>query len=227
MSHGLQALAAYTWSHSIDFGSSDAANPLTRGNSDFDVRHNFSGGATWDLPATGGNKVIGSLLDHWGVDTRLQVRTAFPVTLQGNFLVNPVTGSSYYGVPNLVPGQAIYLYGSQYPGGRAINPAAFAFPTDPNDPGNAPRNFVRGFGAWQINLAVRREFPIHDKLRLQFRAEAFNILNHPNFGYIDPFLIDAQFGQATQMLNQSLATLSSLYQQGGPRSMEFALKLKF
>src|SRR5216683_7020089 len=65
MSHGLQALAAYTWSHSIDYGSNDAANPLIRGNSDFDVRHNFSGGVSWDLPSTPGNKVIGNLLDHW------------------------------------------------------------------------------------------------------------------------------------------------------------------
>jgi len=227
MSHGLQALAAYTWSHSIDFGSSDAANPLIRGNSDFDVRHNFSGAVSWDLPSTPGNRVIGELLDHWGLDSRLQARTGFPVTLQGNFLVNPADGSSYYANPNLVPGQPIYLYGSQYPGGRAINAAAFALPTNPNDPGNAPRNFVRGFGTWQINLAVRREFPIHDKLRLQFRAEAFNILNHPNFGKVDPILTDAQFGQATQMLNQSLATLSPLYQQGGPRSMQFALRLTF
>lgn len=227
MSHGLQALAAYTWSHSIDYGSNDAANPLVRGNSDFDVRHNFSGGVSWDLPSTARNRLIEDLLGHWGVDSRLQARTAFPITLQGNFLVNPVDGSSYYGNPNLVPGQAIYLYGSQYPGGRSVNPAAFIIPTDPNDPGNAPRNFVRGFGAWQINLAVRREFPLHDKVRLQFRAEAFNILNHPNFGYVDPYLTDAQFGQATQMLNQSLATLSSLYQQGGPRSMQFALKLTF
>ena len=227
MSHGLQALAAYTWSHSIDFGSNDAANPLTRGNSDFDVRHNFSGGVSWDLPNTPGNKLIGDLLDHWGLDSRLQARTAFPITIQGNTLVNPADGSTYAGNPNLVPGQPIYLYGSQYPGGRAINPAAFSIPTDPTDPGNAPRNFVRGFGAWQINLAVRREFPIHEKLRLQFRAEAFNVLNHPNFGNVDPTLTDTQFGQATQMLNQSLATLSSLYQQGGPRSMQFALRLTF
>jgi hypothetical protein len=86
---------------------------------------------------------------------------------------------------------------------------------------------VRGFGAWQINLAVRREFPIHDKVRLQFRAEAFNVLNHPNFGQIDPTIGDLLFGQATQMLNQSLATLGSQYQQGGPRSMQFALRLTF
>ena len=56
-------------------------------------------------------------------------------------------------------------------------------------------------------------------------AEAFNLLNHPNFGYIDPYLTDATFGEATQMLNQSLGTLASQYQQGGPRSMQFALKL--
>jgi hypothetical protein len=227
MSHGLQALASYTWSHSIDYGSADAANPLTRGNSDFDVRHNFSGGVTWDLPSVPGNRVIGDLLDHWGVDSRLEARTGFPITIQGNFLVNPADGSSYYGNPDLVPGQPIYLYGSQYPGGRAVNPGAFAFPANPSDPGNAPRNFVRGFGAWQINLAVRREFPIHDKLRLQFRAEAFNVLNHPNFGYVDPNLGDVTFGQATSMLNQSLATLASQYQQGGPRSMQFALRLSF
>jgi hypothetical protein len=64
-------------------------------------------------------------------------------------------------------------------------------------------------------------------LRLQFRAEAFNLPNHPSFGYIDPILTDATFGQATQMLNQSLGTVAPQYQQGGPRSLQFALKLLF
>jgi hypothetical protein len=93
--------------------------------------------------------------------------------------------------------------------------------------GNAPRNFVRGFGAWQINMAVRREFPLNERLHLQFRAEAFNILNHPNFGAVDSSLTSATFGQVTSMLNQSLTTVASQYQQGGPRSMQFALKLAF
>ena len=79
----------------------------------------------------------------------------------------------------------------------------------------------------QVNLAARREFPLHDRVMLQFRAEAFNILNHPNFGYVDPYLTDATFGQATQMLNQSLGTVASQYQQGGPRSLQFALKFVF
>jgi hypothetical protein len=74
---------------------------------------------------------------------------------------------------------------------------------------------------------VRRDFPISERTRLQFRADAFNIFNHPNFGYVDAQLGDATFGRATQMLNQSLATVAPQYQQGGPRSMQFSLKLLF
>ena len=86
---------------------------------------------------------------------------------------------------------------------------------------------MRGFGENQLNLAARRDFHLVNDLALQFRAEAFNLLNHPNFGYVDPYLTDATFGQATKMLNQSLGTLASQYQQGGPRSMQFALKVTF
>jgi hypothetical protein len=62
---------------------------------------------------------------------------------------------------------------------------------------------------------------------LHFRAETFNLLNHPNFGYVDQTYTDATFGQATEMLNTSLGTVASQYQQGGSRSMQFALKLTF
>jgi hypothetical protein len=223
---GLHALGSYTWSHSLDFGSNSAALPATRGNSDFDVRNNFSAALSWDLPSNNDGKILRALLNQWGVDGRLVARTAFPVTLQGNYTVDPTTGSQYYGNLSLVPNQPTYLSGVQYPGGRAINPAAFAYPPG-TELGNAPRNFIRGFGTDQVNLAVRRDFPVYDRLTLDFRAEAFNVLNHPNFGYVDSFLGDATFGQATQMLNHSLSTMSSLYQQGGPRSMQFALKLKF
>jgi len=224
--HGIQALASYTWSHSLDFGSTGAALPLARGNSDFDVRHNFQSGLTWDLPQFSNNKTVGTFLNSWSIDGRLLARTAFPITLNGSEHTDAATGSIFYAGLNLTPGVPIYLYGSQFPGGRAINKAAFSLP--PNTiTGNAPRNFVRGFGATQVNLAARKEIPIFDALKLQFRAEAFNILNHPNFGYVDPVYNDATFGQATRMLNQSLGTVASQYQQGGPRSMQFALKLLF
>ena len=226
VSKGVNALVSYTWSHSIDYGSNAGALMVTRGNSDFDVRQSFQGGLTWELPQLHSSGLTSGALNGWALDGRLIERTAFPVTLEGNFATDPATGSEFYTNVNLVPNQPIYLYGGQFPGGRSLNPAAFAYPTGTN-PGNAPRNFARGFGESQVNFAVRREFPLHDRFHLQFRAEAFNILNHPNFGLVDPNLNDSTFGQATQTLNQSLGTVASQYQQGGPRSMQFALRFAF
>jgi hypothetical protein len=155
----------------------------------------------------------------------------------GNFYFNSSTGQEMYGILDILPGQPFYLYGSQYPGGREINPAAFSEPAA-GTPGDAPRNFLRGFGAWQMDLAVRRELPLHDRLKLQFRAEAFNIFNHPNFGTVNPYYCSPDpsspayseactFGQALATLNVSLGALSPLYQLGGPRSMQFSLRLQF
>jgi hypothetical protein len=223
VAQGINALASYTWSHSLDFGSNDAALPLTRGNSDFDVRNSLQAGVSWHLQYRG-HGLVAAVARDWTLDGRLAARTAFPVTIQGNFLTDPITGSEYYGNLDLVPERPTYVYGSEYPGGRTINSFAFKYAAD-NGSGDAPRNFVRGFGMWQLNLAAQREFPIWDELHLQFRAETFNITNHPNFGYIDPSLTDATFGQATKMLNQSLGTVASQYQQGGPRSFQFALRL--
>jgi len=226
ISQGVHALASYTWSHCIDSGSADAALPFQRGNCDMDVRHNVQGGVNWDLPSANRVKIVKVLTEHWGLDSRLLARTAFPVTLCGDQVTDPVTGNQFCGGLDLVPNQPLYLSGSQFPGGRSINSAAFAFTTG-TALGTAPRNFVRGFGAWQINMAARREFPIQENVQLQFRAEVFNILNHPNFGFVDPNLNSATFGQSITMLNQSLATVASQYQQGGPRSMQFALKVIF
>jgi len=133
----------------------------------------------------------------------------------------------------------LYLYGSQYPGGKALNPNAFvAAPINPvtmlEEQGDLGRNALRGFPAAQWDFAVRRQFPITEALKLQFRAEFFNILNHPNFGPPESnwTLPPSQFGVATQMLGASLGQgygtgFSPLYQIGGPRSIQLALKLTF
>jgi hypothetical protein len=219
-------LASYTWSHCIDYGSQNATLSYIRGNCDFDVRHNFTAGLSYDFPNAFENRFARVVLHHWGLDDRFTARTGFPVHLLGNSYTDPGTGQTVYGELNLVQGVPIYVYGGQYPGGRSINPAAFALPTS-GESGDAPRNFVRGFGAWQMDLAVRREFPLHEDLKLLFRAEAFNIFNHPNFGTVNSSFGNVQFGQATATLANSLGVLSPLYQQGGARSMQFALKLLF
>jgi len=89
------------------------------------------------------------------------------------------------------------------------------------------RNVLRGFAASQIDLALRRQLRLTEKVNLQIRAEGFNVLNHPNFGTIQTDLTAGDFGQANNMLNQQLGGLSQLYQIGGPRSFQFALKILF
>ena len=241
LTQGLTALGSYTWSHCIDYGSQNWFLGYQRGNCDFDVRQNVSAAFSYDIPDPARSRLTRALLGNWGLDDRFTARTAFPVTLSGNTSFDPTTGQEFYTGLNLVPGQPIYLNGSnctsvlqglgdlpagkECPGGRAINPAAFSAPS--SGLGNAPRNFVRGFGAWQMDLAIRRDFPIYENLKLQFRAEAFNVFNHPNFGYINPIFGENTFGQATGTLASTLGILSPLYQMGGPRSMQFALKLTF
>jgi len=224
--HGLQALASYTWSHSIDFGSNDQSFALARASSDFDLRHNLQAGASWDLPNSSKTGITSLFINHWGLDGRFSVRTAFPITLEGSLVTDPASGRQFYSNLNFDPSMPVYVYGSVYPGGKALNKAAFSLPSG-DQSGDAPRNFVRGFGASQINLALRRQFHLVDRLNLQFRAESFNLFNRPNFGYVDPVYTDSTFGQATEMLNSSLGTVAPEYQQGGARSMQFALKAVF
>jgi hypothetical protein len=240
LSRGLTALASYTWSHCLDYGSQDYNFGYQRGNCDFDVRHNLSAAFSYDLPNVEQHQFLRTVLNHWGLDDRVTARSSFPVTLNGNEIVDP-SGQLYFAGLNFVPGQGVYLYGANCatvlqglgdllpgqtcPGGRAINPLAFTSVS--SGLGNAPRNFARGFGAWQLDMAVRRDFPIHERLKLQFRAEVFNLFNHPNFGSINSNLGQATFGQATATLANSPGVLNSLYQQGGARSMQFALKLVF
>jgi hypothetical protein len=226
LTHGINVLTSYTWAHNIDFGSNAAALSQVRGNSDYDVRHNLQGGVSWEIPRViGHSRIVQVLSDEWGFDGRVLIRSAFPVTLSGNLITDPSTGIQYYGNVNLIEGQPIYLYNSAFPGRREVNKGAFVAAS--SGTGTAPRNFVRAFGESQLNTAIRRSFPLSQRISLNFRVEAFNILNHPNFGYVDPTLTDITFGQATKMLNASLGTVSSLYQQGGPRSMQFALSLHF
>jgi hypothetical protein len=71
--------------------------------------------------------------------------------------------------------------------------------------------------------------PTCEKLKLQFRAEAFNLVNHSIFGYVDSNLGDGKglFGYAQGTLNNQLGGVNALYQVGGPRSIQLALKLVF
>ena len=236
ISHGLQALASYTWAHSIDDQSSNFVSsvPPIRGNSDFDVRHNFTGALTFDVPVSSNSSFSEALLKHWSLDARVSARSALPVDVVSGVTFLP-DGTQVNARPDLIPGVPVYLYGqpcnsaygAKCPGGRKINFNAFNTPA--GQFGNEPRNFLRGFDLWQADLAIRREFPLPERLRLQFRAEAFNLLNRANFGSIRNSLLVGSplFGVATNTLNTQLGGLNPLHQTGGPRSLQLAMKLLF
>jgi hypothetical protein len=273
LNHGVQALASYTWSHSIDDASAgsafgNAANALVpgpmanmnRGASDFDVRHVFSAGMTY-TPSFGERSSWAKWVLHgWSLQSILQVRSAPPVNVFIPDLSNLTEQTEIR--PDLAPGIPLYLQGSAYPGGRALNgtPGAVSGgcadssvsigpycppPTDENGhplrQGTLGRNSLRAFGAAQWDLGVHREFRIRESVSLQFRAEMFNATNHPNFAGPNPLLTFSQspatfseFGKATEMLGRGLSGgnlqgggLDPLYQFGGPRSIQFALRLVF
>lgn len=232
VTRGIQALASYTWSHTIDYGSIDPAWLLTRANSNLDLRHNFQAAISWDEHKLTEGRFRDFILGGWGADARINTRSAFPVTPLGSIFSDAATGNRYFSGVDFIPNRPLYVYGPQYPGGRMLNGGlfvsnpAFVLPPD-GTAGNAPRNMLRGFADNQIDVAMRREVPLHDRLSLQFRAEAYNLFNHPDLGYIDPSLTDQLFGQATLMLNQSFGPTGSLYEPGGPRTLQIALRLQF
>jgi TonB dependent receptor len=247
LSRGLQTLASYSFSHSMDIASTDsAANQFNtpsavaspnvdRGNSDFDIRHSFTAGVTYDLPAPRSQKIVHTLMGGWSVDTFILARSAPPIdVVSGVFFA---AGVALNPRPNVNPGVPLELFGSQYPGGKIFNKAAFT-PVK-GQQGDFGRNVLRGFGATQADVALQRQFHFTEKLGLRFRSEFFNIFNHPNFGPPNnslagcPQSCNPLFGHSTQTLASSLGSgganggFNPLYQIGGPRSIQLALKFQF
>jgi hypothetical protein len=264
MSHGLEILGFYSWSHCIDDVSSDSiaidSDPrIDRGNCDFDIRHSFHGVLTYNIPTPNTSSLGRAMLGGWSADAIVAAQSAPPVDL--NTGVSVLSPTEFITTrPDVVSGIPLYLYGSSCeaanggipcPGGKAINfiPGAVAggcpdgsqsigpfCPSPAGQQGNLGRNVLRGFGLTQIDFALRRQFNFTERWNLLFSAEFFNILNHPNFGTasIDACTCDSPgtFGLATQMFGRSLSQtglsgFSPLYQVGGPRSVQLALKLRF
>jgi hypothetical protein len=94
---------------------------LTRANSDLDVRQNLQAALSWTDRKRSANWATRNLLGGWGVDGRVNARSAFPVTPLGNLFSDPATGNRYYSGVDMIAGRPVYLYGSTYPGGRMFN----------------------------------------------------------------------------------------------------------
>lgn len=233
LSAGLSALASYTWSKSIDDASSffssagDASFPqdshnvrAERGRSNFDVGHRLALSYSWSLPLGRGRKyhngggAAAAVLGGWqtfGIWT-FQSGRPFTAALLPE-LDNSNTGRSILGFgandrPD-VTGQP----GLEHPTPeRWFDTDAFRVPAFGSF-GNAGRNILDGPDLRTINVSLLRDFQLREGLALQFRAEAFNLLNRTNFDLPEIFLGSPTFGR--------------ILSAGSPRRVQFGLKLLF
>jgi hypothetical protein len=239
LSKGLQSLVSYTFAKSLDIVSEESfqnrQSPTgrfdpkqDRGPSSFDLRHAFNAAISYAIPSPFADGAGKAIFGGFGLDTIIRARSATPV--------NVLSGRDPFGLgfttvsrPDLVAGQPLYLNDSSFAGGKRFNPAAFdgVTPIAQGRQGTLGRNVLRGFGAKQLDVALRRDFKLVESLNLQFRLDAFNLFNHANFANPNGILTSAIFGRASQMLSSGLGGLSPLYQIGGPRSLQLALKLQF
>ena len=228
MTRGFSTLASYTWSKSLDDASNfftSAGDPnfpqnsynvaAERGRSNFDVAHRLSVSYSYALPfRSSNNDFAAKLVNGWetfGILT-LQSGRPFTVALLSE-IDNSGTGRSILGFgnndrPNLIGNPQL----SDPTPDRWFNTAAFAF-SAPGTFGNAGRNIVDGPGYQSFNAALVKNTVLSERVNLQFRAEAFNFFNHPNFNLPDNFLGSPTFGRITSARD--------------PRHIQFGLKLLF
>ena len=226
MTDGLSGLLAYTWSHSIDtvgqsFGGGadgplpqDPSNRLAdRGNSPFDIRHRLTIAGNYQLPFGKGQRWLGGdgaaayLLGGWQVNTIATFQTGLPFTPTLNAAVaNTGTGSR----PNRI-GDGGTL--SDPTVDRWFDTSAFATPANFTF-GNAGRNILYGPGRVNFDFSLFKDFPVNDRVKVQFRAEAFNIFNHPQFD-----LPNAAIGAG------NAGTITAIV--GTPRQIQFGAKVVF
>ena len=230
---GLSLLSSYTWSKSIDNASSffsSAGDPNfpqdsfntrgERGRSNFDVRHRLTMSYGYDLPFGKGRTFIAgdgffpAILTGWqtfGIVT-LQSGRPFTVALLSD-IDRSNTGRSTLGFgandrPNVVGNAEL----SDPTPDRWFNTSAFAFPAFGSF-GDAGRNILDGPGFANFNASLMKTTKLVEGLDLQFRAEAFNLFNRPNFNLPDNFVGSPTFGR--------------ILSAGSPRHIQFGLKLLF
>ncbi|MCI0338552.1 MAG: TonB-dependent receptor [Acidobacteria bacterium] len=221
--NGLTLLLSYTFSRSIDTTSStDIADDIAsqnfpqnsynlradRGLSDFHRSHQFLASFNYELPFGRGRAFLSqtrglsaALISDWQLNGIIMALSGRPFTPQYE------SGSLAVRRPNLIGDPYLNI-----PAGLGFNPAAFSDPG--NAPGSAGRNILIGPAFNTVDLSLLKNFLLKENIRLQFRAEAFNLFNHPNFGVPGFFLDNATVGRYTKTVSEG-------------RELQFALKLIF
>jgi len=235
LSHGLTFFASHVWSHSID----DASNGIcsctagvslpqnsfdTRAEkavSSFDQRHRFTLNFVYDLNALTHvfNKFPARLTAGWQVSGIYTVSSGIPITPFWNGAAPSGSGETSNDRPNLI--------GNPNDGPKQreawFNTAAFVA-APKGTFGSAGRNTVIGPRANVVDFSVLKSTRISERANLQFRAEFFNLLNHPNLALPNVTVNSSAFGSVTSTPD---VASGNPFSDGGPRYVQLALKLIF
>jgi hypothetical protein len=233
VAHGLAAEFEYTYAHAIDdvqdeangSGQPQNINNLSaeRGNGGRDIRHNASYNVLYELPMGrgygflgGAHGVGGELVSGWRLASLGLIHTGIANSV--------LIGTSTYGNGDTVNQRPNAVTGvDPYPANQSINnwfnPAAFSMPVAGTF-GNLGRNTIFGPGFALIDFSALKDTRLSESKSLQFRAEIFNIPNHPNFAQPN-----TSFGTST--FGRILSTFGNTIGSGTARQIQFALKLLF
>ena len=188
--HGLTTTVGYTWSHSLDEISqyravvADSANlKVDYGNSDNDTRHLFTTSITYDVPkAPWAHGWSDYLMNGWQVSSLWNFHTGQPwnITLPfADLIGNPFKSDANFTVNHSFTRHIMQGGQDTGPGVQWVNPDAFGPPTGAF--GTLARNKFYGPGFGDVDLSVFKNFRITERVRVQLRAEMFNLFNRVNF----------------------------------------------
>jgi Carboxypeptidase regulatory-like domain/TonB-dependent Receptor Plug Domain len=232
--HRFSGFSTYTYSKSLD-GASDGINydfafvalpqdstnlKAEKGPSSFDTRHRWTTAMNYSVPTF---RAIGERFGSgWQLNSIITVQSGRPIDIATDGT------TSFGGVqrPDVVPGVPFVLPNWNASTGY-LNPAAFAYPSNAEGLGNLGRDRIYGPGFWNVDFSVSKNTKLWENAMLQFRAEIFNIVNHPNFALPDNFITPGSGPAGAITQTPDVAQGNPGLGGGGPRVVQFGLRLQF
>jgi hypothetical protein len=214
---GFSLLASYVYAKYLDIvsytaeggnGPRDPENfALDYGPSDNDVRHRFTASYIYQLPRSKTSNIfLSGLINGWQNQGIITAQTGTPYSVRSG--VNSAATGVGSETANLVPGQRIVP--QNHATTTYLNPAAFSNATAGTF-GNTGRNTFFGPSLVNVDFSLFKEFNIHERGKVQFRGELFNLFNHPNFYNPDNTVGNGTFGQSLSARDPRIAQVALKY----------------
>jgi hypothetical protein len=189
----------------------------------FNLKHQFNANFLYPLPIGSGHRfgagakgLADKLVGGWQWSGALNIQSGFPFTPQVGSNASGTGDTLIPDVPNRNPDfKGPVILGKV---GQWFDPHAFLLPPAGTF-GNSGRGTFTGPGFWNLDTSLAKKFSVTEQVSMQFRAEAFNVFNHPNFASPNPVVFSGN--------NYSSSAGAITATSNASRQMQFALKLLF